>query len=680
LFLNRILKYIIISLLIGFSVSQAFAREYGLFFSYNLNREESDVRQIGLSPDTLPAVLSGTNSGFSLGLFYDFTLSKKTSIRLLGNYTHNNAQLSNDIIGNIFFNGKDTLTTINTTINTGLSSVDFEAQLRYKLIADLIIFGGLSAGYRFSDNYDISETIKDPDIYFQNGKKTRFNGYTSTELTLKSSFIIGFAYQIYFDKFKKYSIAPEIALEYGYVKLNKDFNLDINSVKFGFSFNINPDIKYPKKKIRKLPEQENIIIEKKEIVSVDSSLIEIPKVKQENSIQKPNIKLSIHTVKNGVEKNVNKIDLKQTISSNIIPLLNYIFFDKNSAEIPNRYYQFTSETSQQFNYKQLLNLTTLEKYHHILNIIGYRMRLNPDAKIILTGCNSGDDENNDTALSQARCKSVREYLLNVWDINKSRIICKYRNLPDKFSNLDDSLSIEENRRVEITTTAQDILNLLTTNDTLISSSENSFMINIENGEKNIGKWKLTVSNNNKIVKVFSNKGKIPPQILWNPTKEEINSLDFEYPLVFSLINEDTTNYQFSVKKIVEIKVDKAVQRNASEQQKYKIENYNLILFDFDSYKLSKEHNAIIKSIISNLNNAPKIIIEGHSDIVGEQLYNKKLSYDRARSVYDSIKEMNNQVNATYLGTGYSEIFNNSLPEGRFYSRTVIIKVISEKQP
>ncbi|MGD9239020.1 MAG: VWA domain-containing protein, partial [Desulfobacterales bacterium] len=69
------------------------------------------------------------------------------------------------------------------------------------------------------------------------------------------------------------------------------------------------------------------------------------------------------------------------------PLLNYVFFKTGQSDIPSRYATFSSQAdTKTFNESQLKG--TMEKYTHVLNIIGGRLRANPEARIKIVGCNS----------------------------------------------------------------------------------------------------------------------------------------------------------------------------------------------------------------------------------------------------------------------------------------------------
>ena len=106
----------------------------------------------------------------------------------------------------------------------------------------------------------------------------------------------------------------------------------------------------------------------------------------------------------------------------------------------------------------------------------------------------------------------------------------------------------------------------------------------------------------------------------------------------------------------------------------RIEKFSLILFDFGSNKLSKENQDITKIIKSKINSKTNVTILGYTDRAGNDDFNLKLSKSRAKAVYTQLS-----INkAKYEGYGESNLlYNNDLPEGRFYCRTVDIVVENE---
>jgi outer membrane protein OmpA-like peptidoglycan-associated protein len=79
-----------------------------------------------------------------------------------------------------------------------------------------------------------------------------------------------------------------------------------------------------------------------------------------------------------------------------------------------------------------------------------------------------------------------------------------------------------------------------------------------------------------------------------------------------------------------------------------------------------------------------VTIHGHTDIIGEEGYNQKLSEERAQGtqkVLETYLKGFPDRKVTFESTGYGEQevfapFDNNLPEERFYNRCVIIDIVS----
>ena len=112
-----------------------------------------------------------------------------------------------------------------------------------------------------------------------------------------------------------------------------------------------------------------------------------------------------------------------------------------------------------------------------------------------------------------------------------------------------------------------------------------------------------------------------------------------------------------------------------------------ILFDFDQSKSIASYEKFLTEVIAPL--IPEngmVMIHGHTDIIGEEMYNYKLSYERALGVQQIIEralQQSGKKGVTFETYGFGQDammapFENNLPEERFYNRTVIIDIIPAK--
>ncbi|MGB0523064.1 MAG: OmpA family protein [Flammeovirgaceae bacterium] len=104
-----------------------------------------------------------------------------------------------------------------------------------------------------------------------------------------------------------------------------------------------------------------------------------------------------------------------------------------------------------------------------------------------------------------------------------------------------------------------------------------------------------------------------------------------------------------------------------------------IFFDTDKSTLRPESKRELENLIALLKENPslKIEISGHTDTVGADSYNQKLSNDRAKSVVDYLGTKGIAASRlTYKGYGESQpIATNDTPEGRQQNRRTEFKVL-----
>ena len=97
----------------------------------------------------------------------------------------------------------------------------------------------------------------------------------------------------------------------------------------------------------------------------------------------------------------------------------------------------------------------------------------------------------------------------------------------------------------------------------------------------------------------------------------------------------------------------------------------MILFDFNRSEISGRNSDIIDIIDTRIEDNSTIQIKGYTDRMGDEALNERLSNSRAESANKALG------NSNAISKGYGEkieLYNNDLPEGRMYNRTVEIIV------
>jgi outer membrane protein OmpA-like peptidoglycan-associated protein len=108
-----------------------------------------------------------------------------------------------------------------------------------------------------------------------------------------------------------------------------------------------------------------------------------------------------------------------------------------------------------------------------------------------------------------------------------------------------------------------------------------------------------------------------------------------------------------------------------------------VLFDFNSSALRAESRTTLRELADNFEQYPDnvIVVEGHTDSVGTEEYNQKLSEQRASNVADYL--IDNGVRSSNVTVyGYGELrpkSSNETAEGRQLNRRVEIHIRAPQQ-
>jgi OmpA-OmpF porin, OOP family len=109
-----------------------------------------------------------------------------------------------------------------------------------------------------------------------------------------------------------------------------------------------------------------------------------------------------------------------------------------------------------------------------------------------------------------------------------------------------------------------------------------------------------------------------------------------------------------------------------------------VLFDFDKSVLKNEGKAKLDDLATKVNaiNLEVVIAIGHTDSIGSDAYNQKLSVRRAESVKAYLVSKGVEPNRIYTeGKGEKQpVASNTTKDGRAKNRRVEIEVIGTRKP
>lgn len=347
-----------------------------------------------------------------------------------------------------------------------------------------------------------------------------------------------------------------------------------------------------------------------------------------------------------------------------MPLLPSIFFESARSDIPERYSRMGSTG---FSIQSLAGKNAEEANHHVLDIIGQRLRENPLATIQLTGTNSNaGPENGNITLSRTRAQAVRDYLVNTWGVEASRVTVDARNLPEIPTNPITLAGMEENRRVEFASNDSRItapIRIEQRETTPTGETIVRFETVSEPFDHPFKSWKITLDNNGTLVgQVLSGSGKPPAaQILTISNAANLVNLPLHYKLE-AIDIWDRTMTDEGMTRIVPATVERSM-----------LERFAMIYFDFDRADVNEHARQMLELVSESISRDARVVkIDGFTDFTGTEEYNQALSESRANSAVTALRSMTPLPSATDV-TGHGERdpkFNNDLPEGRQLNRRV----------
>jgi outer membrane protein OmpA-like peptidoglycan-associated protein len=377
------------------------------------------------------------------------------------------------------------------------------------------------------------------------------------------------------------------------------------------------------------------------------------------------------------------------------PVLNDVFFDLGSTEIPSRYTLLTKDQVTGFKTDQPETFTSgnlsgrsghqLAVYYNILNILGDRMVKNPSATIILVGSSEKGPED---ALDMA--KSVKQYLVNIFGINPSRIRAEGQTNPKVASEqpggtIDLVLLRQEDRRVSIESNSPALLMeyqngpnapLKPVEMTVLQEApfDSYVTFNAKGAKEAFSSWSMEIRDEQGNVQYYgpfsTNQVSLPGKdILGNRPEGNYNVTMIGKTMNGKTIREETP-------------VHMVLWTPPTTEKGMRF----CIVFEFNKSTAIGMYKRYLTDIVTpKIPKNASVIIHGHTDIIGDSTYNQQLSLARANEVKNIIskalsKANRNDVNFKVFGFGEDQStapFENKFPEGRFYNRTVIIDIVPQ---
>lgn len=374
------------------------------------------------------------------------------------------------------------------------------------------------------------------------------------------------------------------------------------------------------------------------------------------------------------------LTIEEIKTIDVSPMLGQIYFAKGAGGILPQYVRF-SGPGETAGFDEQKFTGTLEKYYQDLNIIGKRLADKPEAKITLVGCNdnSGNEKGN-KKLSTQRAEAVRDYLKSIWNIAPERMTIDVRNLPAKPSSIKLKEGQAENRRVEIVSLDPAILAPI--RSTYITTRIDASTLILRSdvvAPYGIASWKIIAANTSGTLADLAGKGEPTKETRIPLSTSDLKALASGGDITVKMVLQDSKGQSMVLSPDpVKINFIQTSQQLAQKQNLRVQEKYALILFDFDKDTIDSTNQNIINTIVARIKTLPQATVEivGHTDNIGTEKYNLKLSERRALAVNKLLSASFGETLGTrlhYSGVGpNTPLFDNLSPEARAFNRTVTI--------
>ncbi len=666
---------------------------FGAFGQYTLNDHIANFARMPFTVSCCSTYTGGSGTGFSTGLLFEYPVAKSLLLSLCASYLTQSFTMVTREPTRIISNGIGADGAFEHRLDGSFSSIGIEPLVAYNPLPSLLFYGGIRLAVIGSSNYDQKEQLTEPAGVgtFLNPDGTDSRQRTRNEFagsipntTMQAALLIGVGYDLPLNRSGSMLITPEVFYQIGVTNVSSDLNWNVNALRMGIALKYSPQSINAEELIRERTNDVDTGSQNTPIIARTDPRDEIDERERLNRYDTPgvldgtkqNLTAGIRAIgvdANGTEQPNVVLRVEEFISTLMTPLLSYVFFEHNSADLSNRFQRLTTQQTSTFLPERVNSTERLPTYYHLLNIVAHRLRQFPKATITLTGCtDDNDDEKDNLELARMRASSVKAYLVSTWNVDARRISVVARTLPLNASNTLTKDGAEENRRVEISASIPDILAPLVSRDTLRISNPPTLRFKPSiTSDTGTTSWSITASQHGALLKEFSGTSDVPASLDWILRSEQASiptSLDSIHASVIATDNRGST-----VVANTSIAVDfVSLQRKRIEQRGDKeIDRYSLILFEVRSAAVSDANKSIVEFVKKNLREDSKISITGYTDRLGDQQYNQSLAQSRARAVATSLGRTSD---LTIEAKGNSDLYNNDLPEGRFYSRTVEIEV------
>ena len=550
-------------------------------------------------------------------------------------------------------NGSTVTLTTDYELTTSLDYITLDLLAQWYPIPSWYVGIGPQIGLAMRSAFEQKERIVQPAFMeFVNGGKERTiyaADFASNDVSLNIRIAAVAAIGADFAVAERFVISPEISYAYAFTNVLSSSSWSVNALRGGvhvsYAFGIPEPIKEP----------------------ASAPVVEAAR-------PMPTVRIDLEsTLADGTTMASGDVLITEFRSSDVVPLLPFVFFDVHSSAIPSRY---ASGIPPNFD-ESALRDSVLGIYHQLLNIVGARMVRYPEAQLSVGGFREPADDENDGALSAARAEAVKSYLTSMWSINASRISDRSGALPLIVSNRGILDGRTENRRAEISSNDARILAPVSRLERISTIEPRLVRLlpKVSDKDQVASMSGSVIGDNGLSLGTVEQTG---DGFAWRPEERPIQQLlgqrrSARSSAQVTIVNTD--GIQRTAMAPLTIRREVRSTRYSNEVVNDSIiERFRLIFFDYDAATVSAFNVSMVDLVRSRIRTTSSVRITGLTDRIGATEHNTELSLARAQAIDASIKQRIVPQRVIVKGPGPELIYNNDLPEGRWYNRTVLIEV------
>ncbi len=617
----------------------------GGYASFQLVQHDAKFAAIPGIPTCAPGFDGGSGTGFTIGALGQIRVAPAVALQArLGFASSTGTMTVQEYIGNVVEGGQVVQALVEHSIAPTLGLVEFEPGVVITPFSfPLSVQLGVGVAFPLAKSVEQKETIISPNniVFYDGLVRNIWSVDIPDVVSPEYSVVARLGYELPLSK--RLTLTPEISYHRGITKLIPDTAWNVHSLRIGAAIRFT--ITSP--------------FDPDDTISITPGLTAT---------------VAASKADDGVVGAIPKMRVEEFVAPQLRPLLNYVFFDDGASSLPARYARLSPSQAARFSLESLQNMDVLPTYYNMLNVVGWRMQKNPTGTLRLVGCNSaaGSDQGKPD-LSRRRAEEVRNYLRDVWAIPEGRIEIESRDLPEKPSSTSTPDGQEENRRVEMYANIPEILEPVFTIDTVLKTDPNTVRFSTTvNSEAGVHAWKLTASQGGRELKGFAGNGAVPAAIDWDVQQDRSSiprgSQQVDYELQVTDLAGQTYVTPPSSFSVDQVTVKRKREEGMADKE---INKFSLILFEYGKYDISDNNKRIIDLIRGRIAADAKVTITGHTDRAGDAAVNQRLSAERARATAKALS----LPGTVAKGLGESGLlYDNALPEGRFYCRVVNVIV------